>query len=109
VSKSQRQSQQILGDGGVVLGTAEYVDGILDKTSRIYNGAGQLTQEVQFSGGRHHGQYRTWWDNGQLKEIGAFSQGSRVGLCRWYGEDGELTQQHDYGSALLTCVRADTP
>jgi antitoxin component YwqK of YwqJK toxin-antitoxin module len=83
-----------------VLATAEYVDNVLDGASRVFSAAGVLMQELTYRAGELHGSYRTWWDNGQPKEVGTYERGHRIGLYRWYYEDGRLWQEHDYGAAL---------
>jgi hypothetical protein len=29
-----------------------------------------------------------------------YAEGKRIGIYRWYKDDGELWQEHDYGHAL---------
>jgi antitoxin component YwqK of YwqJK toxin-antitoxin module len=95
-----RKTREILGDGGRVLATAEYVGDVLDGVSRVFSSAGALTQELTYRAGKRHGSYRTWWDNGQPKEAGTYDMDRRTGLYRWYYEDGTLWQEHDYGADL---------
>jgi antitoxin component YwqK of YwqJK toxin-antitoxin module len=96
----KRETREILGDGGKVLATAEYLGDLLDGVSRVFSTAGVLTQELTYRAGQLHGSYRTWWDNGQPKESGSYDTGRRIGLYRWYKDDGTLWQEHDYGAAL---------
>ncbi len=53
-----------------------------------------------YRAGQLHGPYQTWWDNGQLKESGNYDMGRRVGIYRWFKDDGTVWQTHDYGTAL---------
>jgi len=96
----KRETREILGDGSKVLATAEYLGDVLDGVSRVFSTAGVLTQELTYRAGQLHGSYRTWWDNGQPKESGSYDTGRRIGLYRWYKDDGTLWQEHDYGAAL---------
>ena len=84
----QRETRRILGVDGSVLGTAEYLNDVLDGVSRIYSTAGVLTQESHFSRGELHGPYRSWWSSGLLKEQGEYIRGKRSGQYVWYQEDG---------------------
>jgi antitoxin component YwqK of YwqJK toxin-antitoxin module len=59
-----------------------------------------LTLEAYSLEGEYHGRYRSWWDNGVLKEEGTYISGQRVGIYRWYKDTGELWEEHDYGRAL---------
>ena len=97
---SKRETREIRGDAGQVLATAEYSGGVLDGVSRVFSPAGVLTQESTYRSGQLHGSYRTWWDNGQPKEAGSFDMGRRIGLYRWFNQDGTLLREHDYGAAL---------
>jgi len=96
----QREIRKSLGADGSVLGTAEYLDDVLDGVSRIYSTAGVLTQESHFLRGELHGRYCSWWGNGHLKEQGEYIQGKRSGRYVWYQEDGSVMKTHEYGAAL---------
>ena len=93
----ERETRQVYGEDRIVLASMEYLDGILDGTSRVFSSSGTLLQEVNYLAGEMHGPYRTWWDNGQPKEEGLHAGGKRVRMYRWYREDGTLLQEHDYG------------
>jgi len=45
-----------------------------------------------------HGEYRAWYETGQLAITGQYYQHSEVGVWRWYAESGELVREHDFGS-----------
>jgi len=95
----ERQTQQFFADDGSLIGTAQYLGDKLDGISQVFR-AGVLIQEATYVTGQLHGQYRSWWNDGTPKEQGSYDRGNRVGLYRWYGSDGALLQEHDYGSAL---------
>jgi antitoxin component YwqK of YwqJK toxin-antitoxin module len=94
----ERQTQQFLDDDGAVIGTAQYLGEKLDGVSRVFC-AGVLIQEATYVTGQLHGQYLSWWNDGTPKEQGFYDRGNRVGVYRWFGSDGSLVQEHDYGSA----------
>ena len=96
----KRLTREIHGDDGRLLATAEYVDDVLEGVSRVFSTGGVLTQELTYQARKLHGPYRTWWDNGKPKESGTYDMDRRIGLYRWYYEDGTLWQEHDYGAAL---------
>ncbi len=97
---AQREIRKVLSADGAVLGTAEYIDHVLDGVSRIYTSAGILTQESHFSRGELHAPYRSWWDNGRPKEQGEYVRGKRSGKYVWYQEDGSVLKTHEYVAAL---------
>ena len=95
-----RETRQVVGEGGAILSTAEYVDGVLDGVTRQFSASGVMTLEAHCQNGEYHVAYRSWWDTGILKEEGAFAHGKRAGIYKWYHQDGTLWSQHDYDSTL---------
>jgi antitoxin component YwqK of YwqJK toxin-antitoxin module len=60
---------------------------------------GTLAVEAHFEHGQHYGEYKSWWENGQLKEEGTYqNDGQRVGRYRWYKTNGEVWSERDYGT-----------
>jgi antitoxin component YwqK of YwqJK toxin-antitoxin module len=55
-------------------------DGVIEKVYSIVN------SEI-------HGEYKSYWRNGKLKECGSYHNGKRLSLYRWYDDDGELIQE----------------
>lgn len=100
VNVPSTETRQILGDGGNVLATAEYVGGKLHGVSRVYSPMGTLIQEAHYAEGELNGPYRSWWDSGVPKEAGEYARGERVGEYSWYREDGLLWQRHSYRAAV---------
>jgi antitoxin component YwqK of YwqJK toxin-antitoxin module len=56
-----------------------------------------LILEDHYKNGERHGSYKSWWDNGALKEQGWHEAGKRVGVYCWFPQNGELWQEHDCG------------
>ena len=100
MSATDRETRQILGEGGIVLGAAEYVAGKLHGIARQYSHNGVLVEEAHYSSGQLHGDYKSWWDNGRPKEQGYYVRGHRRGVYCWYDQAGKLIKKHDYGTAL---------
>jgi antitoxin component YwqK of YwqJK toxin-antitoxin module len=73
-----------------------------DKTLlRSWTEQGVLILETFMNNKRqHHGPYRSWWNNGILKEEGIFQSDERVGTYRWFKLSGELWSEHNYENAL---------
>jgi len=65
----------------------------------MWSADGTLILKAQNQNGERHGSYKSWWDNGAPKEQGTYEAGKRVGTYRWFTQNGELWQEHDYGSA----------
>ena len=78
---------------GVLIGQATYYHGKLSGEVLTWNVLGKLVSKMQFDDGELHGEYRTWWDNGEIKEVGCYSLGARIGPCVWYDENGKVVQR----------------
>jgi antitoxin component YwqK of YwqJK toxin-antitoxin module len=97
---SQRETRQVLWPSGTVLATVEYLDGVMEGVSRSFSMTGELRQECHFKGGKLHGSYKIWWENGNLKELGQYHSGSKAGRWEWFDRDGAPVRAVDFSSAL---------
>ena len=67
----------------------------------FYKG-GQLEMEINLNGqNNHHGLFRTWYENGQLKEEGNFKDNKTDGLWKEYTENGQLKKEINYKDGKL--------
>ncbi|MGC1522887.1 MAG: hypothetical protein WA803_15210 [Steroidobacteraceae bacterium] len=97
---SQRETRQVTWPDGTVLATTEHLDGVPDGVSRSFSMTGKLRQECHFLEGKLHGEYKSWWDNGKVKERGQYASGIRVGRYEWFDRDGTEVKVVDYPPAL---------
>ena len=88
--------REIHDSEGNRIGEAEYVDGKPHGKSRLWSPSGVLIHESHLRAGEYDGPFRTWWNNGQPKEVGVFSKGKRVGVYQWFSESGQLIQERSY-------------
>lgn len=87
-------------DAGRKIGEAEYVNGKAFGMSRLWAEEGVMTLEAEMENGEYHGKYRSRWNNGNKKEEGQFFRGQRVGVYKWYTQDGSLLKEEDYGPVV---------
>jgi antitoxin component YwqK of YwqJK toxin-antitoxin module len=92
-----RETKSIRDSQGRLLAQAEFDNGKLDGTSKVWNAEGVLVEESVFKDGKRHGSYMTRWDNGLPKEEGVFREDKRIGRYVWYSQTGEVMAIHDYG------------
>jgi antitoxin component YwqK of YwqJK toxin-antitoxin module len=92
--------REIRTAAGKLLASAEYRDGLLNGTNKVWNEQGVLVERSSFVDGVRHGFYETWWDSGQPKEKGTYERGNRIGIYQWFDSDGSLVSEHDYTSYL---------
>ena len=98
---SEREVKTLHDESGRKLGESEMRDGKPHGITRLWSGEGVLTLEAEMEFGEYHGKYASWWNNGNKKEEGRFYRGTRVGLYRWYSQNGALLKEEDYGPGVL--------
>jgi antitoxin component YwqK of YwqJK toxin-antitoxin module len=90
----------IKADSGERIAECEFVDGVPHGRMRTWSEDGVLLIEALFVRGEYHGRFQSWWSNGLRKEQGEYRCGKRVGVYRWFREDGTLLQESDCGEVL---------
>jgi antitoxin component YwqK of YwqJK toxin-antitoxin module len=81
---------------GVKIGEADYQGGKLHGHSLLWNEEGQLMVDAYYADDELHGSYVSIWDNAAVKEQGHYKHGARVGIYRWFAQDGKLESEHKY-------------
>jgi antitoxin component YwqK of YwqJK toxin-antitoxin module len=57
---------------------------------------GKKWSEGYFSEGLNHKKRTTWHENGEMHYTGTYDKGKRVGVWKFYSEEGELVKEIDY-------------
>lgn len=57
---------------------------------------GNKWSEGYFSEGLNHKERTTWHENGNLHYTGVYDKGKRVGVWKFYNEEGEMVKEIDY-------------
>ena len=107
-------------ESGNIIEEAEFLGNERHGLTKIYSSSGKKIAELEFSFGKkdgkivqwnemgikileafringsYHGEYSSWWDNGNLKEKGIYESGQRLNTYYWFKEDGTLLKAHDY-------------
>ena len=60
-----------------------------------------LKEKGQFRYGLKNKEWKSWYINGEYKEICDWSKGKRKGNCRLFNEDGKLSEERSYRDDLL--------
>ena len=86
--------KEVENDTGLVMTLSEYYD-----NGRIKNLSSQVN--INSKGGGSYstgktGEYKEFYENGNLKLQGQFNTNKRVGLWKWYHENGEYNTEFDY-------------
>jgi antitoxin component YwqK of YwqJK toxin-antitoxin module len=88
--------KEIFDEHGNKIGEAEYVNGVPNGLCRLWYANGQLHLDAQMKNGEYDGPYCSYWENGQAKEKGTYSKGTKVGVFSWFDQSGELIQKHSF-------------
>jgi len=56
----------------------------------------RVKEKSFYKDGELHGDRKLYYDNGKIQEEGAWVDGKRDGVVRWYNQDEEITIQYEY-------------
>ncbi len=81
---------------GTKASTLEYKQGVPSGVlvSWYLNGSKQVEGELH--GKTQSGIWKAWYDNGQLKRVGAYVDGKEEGVFTWYFEDGKKSKEGSF-------------
>lgn len=72
--------------------------GVITEYYRIVE---QKKFEERYELGIKEGPYYSWFKNGKLKVNGTYKNKKRIGVWKWYNEDGDLTYSYYYSKSKL--------
>ena len=86
---------------------AEFVNGKLDGTSRVWSEDGNLYSKSEYSNGQPHGVWIIFHSNGALMHEVQYEYGQKHGVEKWYYENGQLKseQKFSYGKPVTDMIR----
>jgi len=86
---------------------AEFVNGKLDGTSKVWLEKGTLYSVSQYSNDQPHGIWKKFHPNGKLMFAVNYEYGQKHGHEKWYYENGNIKseQEFDYGNAKSVIIR----
>jgi len=89
---------------GTKASTVEYKDGVPNGmlVSWYLNGNKQV--EGVLHGKTQTGDWKAWYDNGQLKREGTYTDGKEEGPFNWYYEDGKKSKEGSYHDGIQTGI-----
>jgi len=94
---SQASVRELFYPTGELLSRMELIDDVPNGLLERWHISGLLTLRANLLNGEYHGQYDSWWDNGQPKESGEYKHDKKFGVYRWYKNTGELWSEQDCG------------
>ena len=86
---------------------AEFVNGKLDGTSRVWSEDGTLLSVSEYSNGRPHGKWQIFHPSKKLKCETTYFHSQKHGYERWYYENGQLKSEkkYEYGDPIIDIIR----
>ena len=86
---------------------AEFVNGKLDGTGKVWLEDGTLFSVSQYSNDHPHGNWKKFHPNGKLMFAVNYEYGEKHGTEKWYYENGQVKseQEFEYGNAKSGIIR----
>ena len=103
----QKEVEQSFFSSGNLEYEAEFVNGKLDGTSKVWLEDGTLHSISKYSNNQPHGIWEKFHPNGKLMFEINYEYGKKHGLEKWYYENGNLKseQEFDFGISILEITR----
>ena len=104
---TQKEVKQSFFSNGNLEYEAEFVNGKLDGTSKVWLEDGTLFSDSQYSNNQPHGAWKKFHPNGKLMFAVNYEYGQKHGYEKWYYENGTIKseQDYDYGNAKSGIIR----
>ena len=58
-------------------------------------------KQQSYKGGKLEGVYKSWFENGQLKQDHIYKDGKLEGVAKWWFENGQLNSEGNYKDGKL--------
>ena len=106
-SSIQKEVKQSFFSNGNLEYEAEYVNGKLDGTSKVWLEDGTLYSISKYSNNQPHGIWKKFHPNGKLMFEVNYEYGQKHGVEKWYYENGNLKseQEFDFGISIPEITR----
>ena len=104
---TQKKVERSYFSNGIMEYEAEYVNGKLDGTSKVWLEDGTLYSVSQYSNDQPHGSWKIFHPNGNLMFEANYEYGQKHGYEKWYYENGNIKseQEFNYGSIKSEIIR----
>ena len=104
---TQKEVKQSFFSNGNLEYEAEFVNGKLDGTSKVWLEDGTLYSVSQYSNDQPHGAWKKFHQNGKLLFAVNYEYGEKHGTEKWYYENGQVKseQEFEYGNAKSGIIR----
>ena len=104
---TQKEVKQSFFSSGNLEYEAEFVNGKLDGTSKVWLEDGTLYSISKYSNNQPHGIWKKFHPNGKLMFEVNYEYGQKHGVEKWYYENGNLKseQEFDFGISILEITR----
>ena len=94
---SQKMVERYYFSNGNLEYEAEFINGKLDGTNRVWSEDGALYSKSEYSNGQPHGVWIIFHPNGALMHEVYFEYGLKHGAEKWYYENEQLKSEQNFG------------
>jgi len=103
----QKEVRQSFFSNGNLEYKAEFINGKLDGTSKVWLEDGTLYSISKYSNNRPNGIWKTFHPNGKLMFEVNYAYGQKHGVEKWYYKNGNLKseQEFDFGISISEITR----
>ena len=104
---TQKKMERSYFSNGNLEYEAEFVNGKLDGTSKVWLEDGTLYSVSQYSNDQPHGTWKKFHPNGKLMFEVNYEYGQKHGNEKWFYENGSIKseQEFDYGNPISGIIR----
>jgi len=104
---TQKKMERSYFSNGNLEYEAEFVNGKLDGTSKVWLEDGTLYSVSQYSNDQPHGTWKKFHPNGKLMFDVNYEYGQKHGNEKWFYENGSIKseQEFDYGNPISGIIR----
>ena len=104
---TQKEVKQSFFSNGNLEYEAEYINGRLDGTSKLWLKDGTLYSISKYSNNQPHGIWKKFHPNGKLMFEVNYEYGQKHGVEKWYYENGhpKSEQEFDFGISISEITR----
>jgi len=90
------------GNGNIIF-KCKITKGVFNGDFWRYYSNGNLMKKGYLENGKYHGLITSFYPTGAVKEIVNYCNGKKVGLCKFYDDEGNLLKEENNGTVPTNC------
>ncbi len=90
------EQNQYLAQGGNMLLQQSIENSYTRRAVKYYSNGKQKQFIEEYKHGSKNGWYKSWHKNGKIKSIGKYSKNRRIGIWKWFLNNGKCEYKYQY-------------